>query len=914
MFAVRLITTIYTIRTHLNRYTCTIPGNPFLLNTAEFCYQVLVPSGVGGPCGLLPRALGSTECTIDEINKWQQLQFKIASAAQYSIYHNLCEHLAPGFSATAFTTCKKITMAFQDEDGNSISLTILEYYNALLQGAVTFLEDESFQYNLANHFVNHLERNVCNMFEESCTLHLSFSDLSRDAQLRQLQKYLLIATSCEKKLSQTKDFVRKTIGDTHSFMSKVMSAMGIGIPEDASDGPTFLSAAEKTLQQYKDGRQHGHRELLPPTDKCWGCKGPHRYHDKHTKEIICPNKDAHGVAEHAARMHKEYLKAIRSCRKGWVPKEKVKFSQLLTTLPLPTPKLPHITLVLCTMDTALENCPMIRCLFDTGACLSSGYAGFWLPILKAHPECIADLFTSDNGNYTPIILGGVVYETTTHQPIIHTIAIGLHVGVNTILGKTFIKSLHCHYDATSGVVEAKLLNVAPFPMTDMFTQRYDCTDKVSPSSCRLAKNYSSIVSILDHIKKTMLTLHQLPEPNHCKRKWGVFCPKGMSIPVLDYECNIDTGTAPPVRSKAVNFGLSRDPTFLAPKPHQENVFDIDDYIWRLCVNYIGLNRVTKIITYPIPRCDFAVVILFGHSMSRWLLDAPLRFHQIAVIKSSQEKLASARPYTRKYTYNVMHFGPVNGPATFIIFAHDCQADWDELAKSRGIDVGGSTGTKIIVNDIHSRGVDWDMSLYYFEYQLDVCLCRHLSLHLKKCHLFSPGFEFVGHDIAEDGNHPAQSKFDLVRNWPQPCIVRDVSQWDFMKQSILSDPCCAQYDHRKRFYLKTDFAQVGMGCVGCQPDNDDVSLAAMHREVTSGPCKFLTNAKDTLRKSSEIVYNFPATEPMRVMHIDCYIAGHLQTYNNVTCYIVGACNMTAFGLLKGITEPNSTTFAAAVMRF
>ena len=229
-------------------------------------------------------------------------------------------------------------------------------------------------------------------------------------------------------------------------------------------------------------------------------------------------------------------------------------------------------------------------------------------------------------------------------------------------------------------------------------------------------------------------------------------------------------------------------------------------------------------------------------MFRWLLDAPQGFHQIAVNKSSQEKLAFAGPYTRKYSYNVMPFGPVNGPATFIIFAHDCQADWDELATSRGIDVGGSTRTKIIVDDIHSRGVDWDTSHRYFECQLDVCLRRRLSLNLKKCHLFSPRFEFVGHDIAEDGNHPAQSKFDLIRNWPHPRIVRDVasllgfcmfyscyipwlevrckdlrllcqqdyntvltsfmwtpscqSQWDFMKQSILSDPCCAQYNHRK----------------------------------------------------------------------------------------------------------------------
>jgi hypothetical protein len=180
------ITFLNTVGNPVNRYTCTINGNPFLLSAANFCDQVLIPSRVGGPCGLLPSHLGATECAIDETNKWHQLQFKIASAAQESIYHKLREHLAPGFLPTAFATREKIMMAFQDEDSNSVSLSVLKYYNALLQGAVTFLEDESFQYN-SNHFVNHLERNLRDMFKESGTDHLSFSNLSHDAQLHQLQ-------------------------------------------------------------------------------------------------------------------------------------------------------------------------------------------------------------------------------------------------------------------------------------------------------------------------------------------------------------------------------------------------------------------------------------------------------------------------------------------------------------------------------------------------------------------------------------------------------------------------------------------------------------------------------------------------------------------------------------------------------
>jgi hypothetical protein len=213
---------------------------------------------------------------------------------------------------------------------------------------------------------------------------------------------------------------------------------------------------------------------------------------------------------------------------------------------------------------------------------------------------------------------------------------------------------------------------------------------------------------------------------------------------------------------------------LAPKPHQEHVFNIADYIWRLCVNYIMLNRVTKIISYPIPRCDFAVGITLGDSKFRWLLDAPQGFHQIAVNLASQEKLAFAEPFTRKWMYNVMPFGPVNGPVTFVIFIYDCKADWDELAEKRGLTLGSGTGSVIIIDDIHGSGDTWENALAYLECQLTVCLHRRLSLNLKKCHLFNKRFEFVGHDIAEDGNHPAESKFDLVRRWPNPTIIRDIA--------------------------------------------------------------------------------------------------------------------------------------------
>ena len=76
------------------------------------------------------------------------------------------------------------------------------------------------------------------------------------------------------------------------------------------------------------------------------------------------------------------------------------------------------------------------------------------------------------------------------------------------------------------------------------------------------------------------------------------------------------------------------------------------------------------------------------------------------------------------------------------------------------------------------------------------------------------------------------------------------------------------------------------------------------------CK-LTNPG--IRKSAELVYSFPVTEPMVVLHVDCYMAGAIKTYDNVSAYLIAACNMTGFACIEGINESNAASFAGAIMR-
>jgi len=208
-------------------------------------------------------------------------------------------------------------------------------------------------------------------------------------------------------------------------------------------------------------------------------------------------------------------------------------------------------------------------------------------------------------------------------------------------------------------------------------------------------------------------LCKLKHPPPLLDEVDVFDDKGVFIPVKNYECVIDAGDAKPITIKKILYGPKEIPimrdaiaalakvghirqihdghwlfkVLLPPKPHQEHVHDIDNFVWRFCTNYIPLSSVTRIIAYPIPHCDSAINEEFGLGIIFWLWDAHMGYHQLAVSLASQEKLAFQGPDAIKWTYTVMPFGPSNGPATFINFIHDVKSQWKALALKKS-SIGG----------------------------------------------------------------------------------------------------------------------------------------------------------------------------------------------------------------------------------
>ncbi|MGH7955154.1 MAG: reverse transcriptase domain-containing protein [Gloeomargaritales cyanobacterium] len=99
------------------------------------------------------------------------------------------------------------------------------------------------------------------------------------------------------------------------------------------------------------------------------------------------------------------------------------------------------------------------------------------------------------------------------------------------------------------------------------------------------------------------------------------------------------------------------------------------------------------------------------------VDARQGFHQILVRDCDQEKLAFFAPDGKKYTFVVMPFGPMNGPATYTAMMTKLKDVWDLMYEDLK-DVPIAWGTRIIIDDILLYSVDPEKLLSHFE-----CVCR-----------------------------------------------------------------------------------------------------------------------------------------------------------------------------------------------
>jgi uncharacterized Zn finger protein (UPF0148 family) len=239
---------------------------------------------------------------------------------------------------------------------------------------------------------------------------------------------------------------------------------------------------------------------------------------------------------------------------------------------LPAPivsNFPHILLQFGT-DLGCSNCPIVRCVLDTAAALSTGNFHFVAAIAKQYPHCVAKIFVPKD--YNPIVLSGIVQrggESVTteltvgfqfHLPYLTKdgdttsilIATGPHVTVNTIVGLPFIQATRAVIDLNDNVVELRAFDAPPFPLEyRRATVHVPVTEEGSEHPVHMAGAYDALINEIKALEQYFTganVIHATDEENG-RRSRQVTFGASPSRPT-----NITTTTLQSALAHATNMG------------------------------------------------------------------------------------------------------------------------------------------------------------------------------------------------------------------------------------------------------------------------------------------------------------------------------------------------------------------------
>ena len=180
---------------------------------------------------------------------------------------------------------------------------------------------------------------------------------------------------------------------------------------------------------------------------------------------------------------------------------------------------------------------------------------------------------------------------------------------------------------------------------------------------------------------------------------------------------------------------------------------------RMCIDFRSLNSNTVTDSWPLPRIDEMLARLHGakHFSKLDLRDG---YHQIPIEESDRAKAAFTCRYGT-FEFVVMPFGLKNAPSHFQRSMNMLLSDLlDECVL-------------VYMDDILIFSKSAEEHVAHVKRVFQRLNEKGWHVKQKKCALFLPEVEFLGHVVSAEGIKVANDKVDAVANWLQPSCVRDV---------------------------------------------------------------------------------------------------------------------------------------------
>ena len=294
---------------------------------------------------------------------------------------------------------------------------------------------------------------------------------------------------------------------------------------------------------------------------------------------------------------------------------------------------------------------------------------------------------------------------------------------------------------------------------------------------------------------------------------------------------------------------------------------------RFCVDYRGINAVTKKDSYPLPNLTEMLERL---GESRWfsVLDLRSGYWQIEMDPKDKEKTAFSIG-AGLWQFTVMPFGLCNAVATFQrlmervldgLVPNVCMVYVDDIIVHAKTREEGERNVRLVVGRLSGAG---------------------LTLAEKKCEFLKAEVKFLGHVVTDEGVKMDPEKLAAVTNWPEPQNVKDLRGFlglatyyrkfvhrfaeltfplnkllrknepfimgkdqrlaiKHLVNALTQGPILAQPDLSKTFILDTDASDTGIGAVLSQigPQGEKV-VAYFSKSLSRSESNYCTTRKELL---------------------------------------------------------------------
>ena len=185
---------------------------------------------------------------------------------------------------------------------------------------------------------------------------------------------------------------------------------------------------------------------------------------------------------------------------------------------------------------------------------------------------------------------------------------------------------------------------------------------------------------------------------------------------------------------------------------------------RLCVDYRGLNKITKKNRYPLPRID-ELLDRLSRAKTFSKIDLKSGYNLVRIADGDEWKTAFRTRYG-SYEFLVMHFGLTNAPATFQNFMNDTFYDLLDRFVAAYLD-------DLI---IYTESDSLEDHIAQVREVLLRCRNNGLFANAKKCEFHVQTIEYVGYIVSPTGLSMDPTKIRTIEAWPLPRTVRDVQSF------------------------------------------------------------------------------------------------------------------------------------------